>query len=167
MVRNLLFLALASLLAASAARADGDLSDAEILALAGPKTCEFGEFPDQSPNEVSIPLINLEPGLTYEYCFRLPKVPRSSIGSFVNGLVFLKSVNLSNATCGTASVYVIRPDRKPLSWPKATTPRAYASVNAVQPGGVLVYTPGVWRVLIHGESGFEDDCTKYKITMNW
>lgn len=169
MVRKLLFPALALLLAASAAHAAGDLSDAEILALAGPKTCEFGAFPDQAPGEISIPLINLEAGITYEYCFKLPRAPRTAVGALINGFVFFNSANLANASCGTASIYVIRPDRKPLGpfYTQANTPRGYASVGAVQPSGVLRYTPGVWRVLIKGETGFDDKCTKYKVDVTW
>jgi len=167
MVRKLLLLALFPLLAANAAHALGDLTDAEILALAGPKTCEFGEFPDQDPNALAIPLIDLEPGITYEYCFKLPKLPRAAAGTLINGFVFFSTTNLSNSSCGTATVYMIRPDRKPLGQPKATTPRAWASVGAVQPGGVLRYTPGTWRVLIRGESGFEDDCTDYRVDVTY
>jgi hypothetical protein len=169
MVRKLLRLALAPLLVASAAHAAGDLTDAEILALAGPKTCEFGEFPDQAPNEISIPLIDLEPGITYEYCFKLPRAPRTDVGALINGFVAFGGANLSNASCGTASIFVIRPDRKPLGpfYTKLNTPRAYASTNAVQPSGVLRYTPGTWRVLIRGESGFDDDCTDYKFDVTW
>lgn len=166
MVRKLLLLLLAPLLVASAARAAGDLTDAEILALAGPKTCEFGPFPDQAPNEIAIPIINLEPGITYEYCFKLPKAPRAAIGALINGFVFFNTANLLNSSCGTASVYMIRPNRKPLGMPKATTPRAWAS-TAWQPAGVLRYTPGVWRLLIRGETGFDDNCTKYKVAVSW
>ena len=169
MIRKLLCLALAPLLAASAAHAAGDLTDAEILALAGPQTCEFGEFPDQAPNEISIPLINLEPGITYEYCFKLPKAPRAAAGALINGFVVLGTANLGNSSCGTATVYMIRPDRKPLGpfYTKANTPRAYASVGQVSPNGLLRYTPGLWRVLIRAESGFEDECTKYKVDVTW
>lgn len=167
MIRKLLLLSFVPLLAAHAAYAAGDLTDQEILALAGPKTCEFGEFPDQAPNEIAIPLIDLEPGSTYEYCFKLPRLPRSAEGTFINGFVFFSATNLTNTSCGTATVYLIRPDRKPLGMPKATTPRAWASVGAVQPGGVLRYTPGTWRVVIRGESGFEDDCTDYRVDVIW
>ena len=169
MVRKLLLLALAPLLVASTAHGFGDLTDAEILALAGPKTCEFGEFPDQSPNELTIPLINLEPGIIYEYCFKLPKAPRTAVGGLINGFVFLTTANLANTSCGTASVYLIRPNRKPLGpgFTKFNTPRAYASTNSVQPGAVLRYTPGVWRVLIRGESGFDDKCTRYRVDVTY
>ncbi|MBM4246714.1 MAG: hypothetical protein FJ148_23455 [Deltaproteobacteria bacterium] len=170
MVRKLLLLALAPLLVASAAHAAGDLTDAEILALAGPKTCEFGQFPDQAANEISIPLINLEPGITYEYCFKLPKAPRAAVGALINGFIELRTANLANSSCGTASIYVIRPNRKPLGpfFTKANTPRAYASIDQVSPtGGLLRYTPGTWRVLIRGESGFEDKCTRYRVDVTW
>ena len=169
MVRKLLLLALAPLLVASAAHAANDLPDDEILALAGPKTCEFGEFPDQAPNEISIPLIDLEPGITYEYFFKLPKAPRTAVGGLINGFVEFKTANLSNASCGTASLYVIRPNRKPLGpfFTKLNTPRAWATVDSVGPSGVLRYTPGTWRVLIRGESGFDDDCTDYKVDVTW
>lgn len=169
MVRKLLLLALAPLLVASTAHAAGDLTDAEILAIAGPKTCEFGQFPDQAPGEISIPLINLEPGITYEYCFKLPKAPRAAVGSLINGFVELRTANLANASCGTATVYLIRPDRKPLGpfYTQLNSPRAYASLGQVSPNGLLRYTPGVWRVLIKGNTGFDDHCSRYKVDVTW
>lgn len=168
MVRKLLFLALALLLPSYAAHAAGDLTDAEILALAGPKTCEFGQFPDQAPREISIPLIVLDPGITYEYCFKLPKRRKSDIGTKLsNGFINLTTANLANTSCGTASIYLIRPDRKPLGASNASTPRAYAQLGAVQHFMFMRYTPGVWRVLIKGETGFEDKCNKYKVDVTW
>lgn len=167
MVRKLMLLALALLLAPNPARAAGDLSDAEILAFAGPKTCEFGEFPDQAPRALSIPLITLEPGITYEYCFRLPRLNPSDIPSKTNGWVTLSTANLANTSCGTASVYLIRPKRKPLAVPRSSVPRAYATLATPQHVMVMRYTPGVWRVLLRGDTGFDDKCTKYQVDVTW
>jgi hypothetical protein len=168
MVRKLLFLALALLLATSTAHAAGELSDEDILALAGPRTCEFGQFPDQAPREISIPLIVLDPGIVYEYCFKLPKRKKSDIGSSLsNGYVNLATANRANTSCGTATVYMIRPNRKPLGMKMGSQPRAYAQVDTVQHNMLLRYTPGVWRVLIKGESGFEDKCNRYKVDVTW
>jgi hypothetical protein len=167
MFRKLLLLALVPLLAAQVAHAAGDMTDEEILAFAGPKTCEFGQFPDQAPRALAIPIIPLDPNITYEYCFRLPRLRKKDIPSKTSGFVELFTTNISNGTCGTASVYVIRPDRKPLGAPRATTPRAYAAIDTVQHNIIMRYTPGVWRVLIRGESGFEDNCTRYRVDVGW
>ena len=168
MVRKLLFLVLPLLLAASTAHAAGDLSDEDILALAGPRTCEFGQFPDQAPREISIPLIVLDPGILYEYCFKLPRAKKGDIGSkLTNGYVRLTSANRANTSCGTATVYMIRPNRKPLGMKFGSQPRAYAQVDVVQHDMQLRYTPGVWRVLIKGESGFDDHCNRYKVDVTW
>ena len=168
MVRKLLFLTLALLLASSTAHAAGELPDEDILALAGPRTCEFGQFPDQAPREISIPLIALDPGSTYEYCFKLPKRKKADIGTKVtNGYVNLSTANLANTSCGTATVYLIRPNRKPLGMPLGSQPRAYAQVDVVQHNMNLRYTPGTWRVIIKGESGFDDHCNRYKVDVTW
>ena len=78
-------------------------------------------------------------------------------------IVNLKLTNLANTSCGTASAYLIRPNRKSIWGASFPAARTYASVNTVEPGGILAYTPGRWRVLVHYETG----CNKYRIDVNW
>jgi hypothetical protein len=153
-----------SLSATSAFASASDPTDAEVLALAGPKTCQDGGFTDVMPQQLDIPIVTLDPNIMYEYCFRLPRLRKSDIGTkTVNGFVTFSTANLGNTSCGTATTYLIRPDRKPLFGRNYPAPRTSASVNSVQPGGVLVYTPGTWRVLIHYETG----CNKYELIVRW
>src|SRR5262249_28312100 len=104
-----------------------------------------------------------DPNILYEYCFRLPKLKITDLGTKTNGFVNLKLTNLANTSCGTASAYFIRPKRKSIFGKNVVFPRTYASVNSVEPGGILAYTSGVWRVLVHYETG----CNKYRIDVNW
>lgn len=139
--------------------------DAEVLALAGPRTCSYGGFYDILPHQVDIPIVALDPGFTQEYCFHLKRARKKDIGTKVtNGFVTLQTANLSKTSCGTATVYMIRPNRKSIFGKSYPAPRTSASVNQVQPAGILAYTPGTWRVLISYASG---DCNKYSLTVTW
>jgi hypothetical protein len=161
-----LLVLLASLLAPTFAFASADdPTDEEVMAMAGPRTCEFGGFTDIMPRQIDIPLVVLDPNILYEYCFKLPRLRKSDLGGpkVGNGFVVLQTANLGNTSCGTASVYMIRPNRKSIFGANAVFPRTSASVNTVQPSGILPYTPGKWRVLIRYETG----CNKYRIDVTW
>lgn len=164
MFRKLLAFALLLPTLVSPAYAAGDLSDEDVFALVGEKkTCSDGGFTDIFTREIGIPIVTLDPNKLYEYCFKLPKLKKKDLGTKTNGLVFLQTANLGNTSCGTATTFLIRPPRKPLLGPKDGSPRTYATIEATQPGGVLFYAPGWWRVLIKYESG----CNKYALKVRW
>lgn len=163
--RQLLTFALAVALATatpSPAHAN-DLSQAEVLEIAGPMSCEFGTFTDKTDRLISIPIVTLDPDILYEYCFKLPKLPKRQLGIKTSGLVQIQTANLGNTSCGTANLFVVKPKRKSIFGKNDRSPRTYASVDAVQPAAVLTYTPGVWRVLMSFNSG----CNKYSISASW
>lgn len=162
MIRKLLVVALV-LSATSAFASPSDPTDAEVLALAGPRTCQDGGFTDIMPRQIDIPILQLDPNILYEYCFKLPRLNKSDLGSKTSGFVNLKLTNLANTSCGTASAYLIRPNRKSIFGKNVAVRRTAASVGAVEPGAVLFYTPGKWRVLVHYETG----CNKYRMDVNW
>ena len=70
------------------------------------------------PRQLSIPIVTLDPNITYEYCFRLPRLRKKDLGTKTNGLVQFQTANLGNTNCGTVTTYFIRPARKPLIAPK-------------------------------------------------
>jgi len=166
MRRNLLaglsLIASLFLLSAPTARAS-DMTDEEVLALAGPRTCKDGYFPYAEEREVSIPVFTMDPGILYEFCFKLKKIKRKHLGVKTSGLVQLQTANLGNTSCGTMSAFLIKPKRRSIFGPSDTSPRTYANLNATQPAGVLTYTPGVWRALFRYESG----CNKYSVVVSW
>ena len=139
MIRKLLVFALV-LSATSAFASASDPTTQEVLDLAGPRTCKDGNFTDVFPRQQDIPIVTLDPNILYEYCFRLPKLKKTDLGHKTNGFVNLKFTNLANTSCGTASAYFIRPNRKSIFGKNYVAPRTYASVNAVEPGGILAYT---------------------------
>ena len=155
---------LALVAAGSAYASPSDPTTQEVLDLAGPKTCAFGGFTDIMPRQIDIPIVTLDPGILYEYCFKLKRVKKKDLGSKTSGFVQLQTANLANTSCGTASVYMIRPKRKSIFGKNFPASRTSASVDQVQPAGILPYTPGTWRVLLKYEGG---DCRKYSITVSW
>ena len=164
MFHKLLAVALLLPVFASPALAGGDLSDEDVFALVGSeKTCSDGGFTDVRTRELGIPIVALDPNKLYEYCFKLPRLRKRDLGEKTNGLVIFQTANLGNTSCGTATTFLIRPDRKPLLGPKGGSPRTYASIQSTQPAGVLYYTPGWWRVLIK----YEEGCNKYSLTVRW
>jgi hypothetical protein len=164
MFRKLLALTLLLPVLTTPALGAGDLSDEDVFELVGSeRTCSDGGFTDVAPREVGIPIVALDPNHLYEYCFKLPKLKKKDLGVRTSGLVQLKTANLGNTSCGTATAFLIRPDRKPLIGAKNGSPRTYASIESNQPAGVLFYTPGWWRVLIK----YEDGCNKYAVKVTW
>jgi hypothetical protein len=162
MHRTLLVALSLLLLCAPAARAS-DMTDAEVLELAGPRTCKDGYFPYIDEREATIPIFTMDPGILYEFCFKLKKIRKKQLGVKTNGLVQLQTANLGNTSCGTMSAFMIKPNRKSIFGPGDTSPRTYANLDASQPAGVLTYTPGIWRVLFRYESG----CNKYSVVAYW
>jgi hypothetical protein len=163
--RTLLAVALLLLVAPALAHADAsNPTTQEVLDLAGPQTCAYGGFTDIMPRQVDIPIIDLDPGILEEYCFHLPRLRKRQLGVKTNGFVQFQTANLGNSSCGTASLYVIRPDRKSIFGLSYPAPRTAANVNQVQPAAILPYTAGTWRVLIEYASG---DCRKYSLTATW
>ncbi len=154
---------------ATTARAS-EMTDAEVLALAGPRTCRDGYFPyiDEPGRSVNIPVFTLDPGILYEFCFKLKKAKPKHVGRRVsNGFVTLHTANLSDATCGTISAFLIRPNKRTIFGPKKASPRTSASLNQAQPVGILQYSGGVWRALFRLESGLEEKCNKYSVIVSW
>jgi len=148
-------------LAPASARAD--MTDAEVLAMAGPRTCKDGPFPYKYDGIVEIPIFTLDPNILYEFCFKLPRIPKSQLGQATNGIVQLNTVNLGDSSCGTIDAFMIKPKRKSIFGSMDQSRRTSVNLNSSQPGGALTYTPGVWRVLFR----YVEGCNKYKVAVSW
>lgn len=138
------------------------MTDAEVLAFAGKRTCKDGFFPYGDSRQVNIPILTLDPGVLYEFCIKLPKIRRKHLGILTTGLVELHTANLGNAACGTMSAWMIKTRRKSI-FKNDMSPRTYTSLSQVAPNAVLTYAPGIWRVLFR----YEEGCNRYFVSVKW